>query len=148
MRQVHHYPHFKHKENEAERRTRNLILVPQLIRGRSRIHKQPVILTITLPCLSKWNTERVPVDTEKLAEGVSQEDIQYLKPIVHVERVSQDEEENGVQAQDSVWAMREGMTARSLSECLLSHCGVSETGGRGLNLQAPQRWFPFYSQYP
>ena len=147
MRQVYHYPHFKYKENEAERRTRNLILVPQLIRGRSRIHKQPVILTITLHCLSKRNTERVLVDTGKLAEGVSQEDIQYLKPIVHVQSVSQDEE-NGIQAQHSAWAMREGMTARSLSECLLFHCGVSETGGRGLNLQAPQRWFPFYSQYP
>lgn len=36
------------------------------------------------------------------------------------ERVSQDEEENGVQVQDSVWAMREGMTARSLYGCLLS----------------------------
>ena len=92
-----------------------------------------MILTITLHCLSKRSTERVLVDREKLAEGVSQEDIQYLKPTVHMERVSQDEEENRVQVQDSVWAMREGMTARSLSGCLLFHCGVSQTGGRGLN---------------
>ena len=40
-----------------------------------------MILTITLHCLSKRNTERVLVDREKLAEGVSQEDIQYLKPM-------------------------------------------------------------------
>lgn len=72
MRQVYHYPHFKYKEDEAERRTWNLILVPQVIRGRSRIHKQPVTLTITIHCLSKRNTEKVLEDREKLAEGVSQ----------------------------------------------------------------------------
>lgn len=103
-------------------------MVPQLIRGRSRIHKQPVILTITLHCLSKRNTERVLVDTGKLAEGVSQEDIQYLKPIVHVQSVSQDEE-NGIQAQHSARAMREGMTARSLNACYFTVEYQKQEGG-------------------
>ena len=89
---VYHYRHFQHEENEAERRTRSLTVVPQPIRGRSRTHKQPVILTITLLWLSKRNIERVLPGREKLAEGYLRKDIQHPKPTVHVEWVSQYEE--------------------------------------------------------
>ena len=43
--------------------------------------------------------------------------------------------------------MRAELSARSLSGCLLFHCGASGTGGRGQNLQAPQMRFSFDFQY-
>lgn len=77
-------------------------MVPQLPRSQFGIHKQPMILTITLCCLSERNAG-ILLGREKATEGSLRKDIPHPKPTIHVGCVSKYEAgpgyENGVWAQ-------------------------------------------------